>query len=196
MSYQQGLSALLVSLAVLAVPLRSEAAAPTVKARPPLAVFFSAEAATMRLLGDAGTHSSWSFGGHLRQGLSYGPIVGWVRIGGDAWLTHQPGPPLQRGLRAFTTGVGFGVQHGFGVLRLTGFGEYAILNVSGNPLYDTLGRRTMFHSVGGGGAVAFTGMSPLFGEFRVAAHHWFGTERPTQSLQFVFSIGVEARIRR
>lgn len=187
---------LLLSVLLLGLFSTSLAEAQRPKDRPPLSVFFSAEAATIRLLGEAGQDSSWSFGGHLRQGVAYGPLVTWLRVGGDAWLTYQEGPPLQRGLRTFSTGLGLGAQHSLGMFRVMGFGEYAILNLGGNPLHDSLGRRTMLHTLGGGGAVAFSGLSPFFVETRVAAHHWLGTERPTSSLQFVLSIGLEAKIRR
>lgn len=164
--------------------------------RPALTVFFAPEVATSRFFGDAQSQTSWSFGGHLRQGLGYGPVIAWLRVGGDAWLTYQPGPPLQRGLRSFNTGVGLGFQHEVSVLRFTVFGEYDLINISGNPLPTILGPKTRYHAVGGGAAAAFTALSPLFVELRASALHWFGTASPTQSLQIFLSIGIEAKIRR
>lgn len=189
----------LAALLALALPLllfTPEAEAQRVKPRPSVSVFFSPELATTRLLGAPRTESSWSFGGHLRQGIVFGPMVTWLRVGGDAWLTYQEGPPLQRGLRGFNIGVGLGLQHRFSVLRVTGFGEYSAVNLSGNPLHDSLGERTLFHTLGGGAAIALTALSPLFVELRGSAHHWFGTAHGTQSVQIVLSIGVEARLRR
>lgn len=173
-----------------------EAEAQRVKARPSVSVFFSPEVATTRLLGAPQAQSSWSFGGHLRQGIVFGPMVTWLRVGGDAWLTYQEGPPLQRGLRGFNTGVGLGLQHRFSVLRVAGFAEYNAVNLAGNPLHDSLGERTLFHTLGGGAALALTSLSPLFVELRGSAHHWFGTAHATQSVQVLLSIGVEARLRR
>lgn len=191
-------TAALTMLALLGVASNghAQAPAPSTRKRLPVRVFMSPEVATMRFLGDAQSQTSWSIGAHLRQGIEVGPIIAWVRIGGDAWLTYQPAPPLQRGLRGFTTAAALGYSEDIGVLRVAAFGEYAVMNLSGNPLYDTLGKRTMYHTVGGGGALAFTGMSPLFAEVRVAAHHWFGTERPTSSLQVIVSIGLETKLRR
>lgn len=186
------------SLCVVQPLLRNTASAqtPTVRSQTPVRVFISPEIATLRLLGTPKTQTSWNIGLHIRQGIEVRRLIAWLRIGGDAWLTYQPGPPLQRGMRGFTTAGALGYSQPMGALRLTAYGEYAVVNLSGNPLYDTLGSRTMYHTLGGGGAIAYTGVSPLFAEVRVTAHHWFGTAQHTSSMQVIFSIGLETQLRR
>lgn len=160
-----------------------------------LSILFQAELGTLRLLGAAGDDSSWSFGAHLRQGIAYGPLITWLRIGGQAWLTRQDAPPLQRGMRSFDTGVGLGARHVLGSLQLSAFASYTMTNLSGNPLTDTLGTRTRYHALGGGAAAGWLGFSPLYGELRAEVHHWFATEKPVQSVQILFSIGIQMSLR-
>lgn len=160
-----------------------------------LAILFNAEIGSLTFLGDASDDTSWSFGAHLRQGVAFGPLIAWLRIGGQAWLTHQDAPPLQRGMRSFDTGVGIGARHVFGDVQLSAFGNYTMSNLSGNPLTDTLGTRTRYHTLGGGAAAGWLGFSPLYAELRAEANHWFGTVEPVQSVQILFSIGIQMSLR-
>jgi len=178
-----------------ACALSSEASAQPAKEPPDLSVLFNAEFSTLRLLGPASKESSWSFGAHLRQGIAFGPLITWLRIGGQAWLTYQDAPPLQRGMRSFDTSVGLGARHAFGDLQLSAFGSYTMTNISGNPLTHTLGTRTRYHALGGGAAAGWLGFSPLYGELRAEVHHWFATEKPVQSVQILFSIGIQMSLR-
>lgn len=177
---------------VMAVP---KAHAKESDERTDLSILVNAEFGTLRFLGPAGDASSWSFGAHLRQGVAYGPLIGWVRIGGQSWLTKQDAPPLQRGMRSFDTGLGLGARHVLGNVQLSAFASYTMINISGNPLVDTLGTRTRFHTLGGGAAVGWLGFSPLYGEIRAEAQHWFGTAKPVQSVQILFSIGIQMSLR-
>lgn len=162
---------------------------------PDLSIFFTADIGTLRLLGPAGDNSSWSFGAHLRQGIAFGPLITWLRIGGQAWLTTQDAPPLQRGMRSFDTGLGLGARHVLNNVQMSAFASYTMTNISGNPLVDTLGTRTRFHTLGGGLALAWLGLSPLYAEVRAEANHWFATERPVQSIQILFSVGIHMSLR-
>lgn len=161
-----------------------------------IAVFVTPEISTMRLFGANQELTSWSIGGHLRQGLAVGPATFSLRIGGDAFLTYQEGPPFQRGLRTFSTNFAVGARANLGVFRVGGTGEYGIVNVAGNPLDQTLGDASRFHLVGGSAIVAFTGMAPILAEVRVTGWHWFNTTAPTNAIQITFSIGLEAIFRR
>lgn len=165
------------------------------KERTDLSILVSADIGTLRLLGPAGDASSWSFGAHLRQGVAYGPLIGWLRIGGQAWLTKQDAPPLQRGMRSFDTGLGLGARHVISNVQIMAFASYTMLNISGNPLVDSLGTRTRYHTLGGGAAIGWLGFSPLYGEVRAEAQHWFGTAKPVQSVQILFSIGIQMSLR-
>lgn len=175
--------------------LPSHAHAESPKERPDLSILFHAEVGTLRLLGPAGDDSSWSFGANLRQGVAFGPLITWLRIGGQAWLTTQDAPPLQRGMRSFDTGIGVGARHAFGHVQLSAFGSYTMSNLSGNPLTDSIGTRTRYHTLGGGAAAGWLGFAPLYGEVRAEVHHWFATEKPVQSVQILFSIGIQMSLR-
>lgn len=180
-----------VALLLVALPAHAESS----KEPPDLSILFHAEFGTLRLLGDAGEDSSWSFGAHLRQGVAFGPLITWLRIGGQAWLTTQDAPPLQRGMRSFDTGLGMGARHAFGHLQLSAFASYTMTNISGNPLTDSIGTRTRYHTLGGGAAAGWLGFAPLYGEVRAEVHHWLATEKPVQSVQILFSIGIQMSLR-
>lgn len=166
------------------------------KPKADLAIFITPEISTIRLFGENQELTSWSIGGHLRQGLSLGPWTTSLRIGGDAFLTYQEAPPLQRGLRTFMTNFSTGAKFNFGVTRLTANAEYAMMNLSGNPLDQTIGAASRYHLVGGSVSAGFTGMSPIIAEIRVTGWHWLNTVEPTQSIQISISIGMEAIIKR
>lgn len=174
----------------------SSAWAQETRSKPSLAIFMTPEVTTMRLLGASNELTSWSIGGHLRQGIVLGPWLTSLRIGGDAFLTYQEAPPTQRGLRTFMTNFSTGLRKELGPLRVGANAEYAILNLSGNPLDQAIGPLTRYHLVGGSAAISFAGLAPILAEVRVSGFHWLKTESPTQSLQITFSIGLEAPLRR
>lgn len=186
---------LLAILVLVSLPARDAHAQQEVR-EPRFAVFVLPMLETGHLLGKAGELTSWSLGGGLRQGLRFERVSTWLRLQGDAYLTYQDGPPLSRGLRSFTLGLGAAYNLRFGAFRAGAFVEYASVSLGGNPLTETLGARRQHHAPGTGVSVAWLPSSPLVFEISVAWHAWVSAEEPTSRLGIWFSVGIENTIRR
>lgn len=194
--WRAGVTGLLFAAVVFAsLPARPAHAQQDVQ-EPRFAVFVLPTLETGHLLGNAGELTSWSLGGGLRQGLRFERVSTWLRLQGDAYLTYQDAPPLSRGMRSFTLGLGAAYNLRFDAFRTGVFVEYASVSLGGNPLTETLGARRQHHAPGTGFTVAWLPSSPLVFEVSVAWHAWVTTAERTSRLGIWFSVGIENTIRR